>query len=186
MAITHPDRTVVVVRHAKAEKQAESDHARRLTDRGRGDAAAAGSAVASALSPTPGTASAGRSVALVSSATRAHESWKQLAPALTEGSVVEEQVTDDLFEAGVDDVLGLLGRLDDDVAAVVVVGHNPTMEAAVEALVGSAEPDVRTRLDERGFPTAAVAVLSYAGSWVDLGPSGCRLIGFEVGRAGSP
>ena len=37
-----PRRVLVVVRHAKAEPYAESDHARRLTERGRADAADVG------------------------------------------------------------------------------------------------------------------------------------------------
>jgi phosphohistidine phosphatase len=32
------------------------------------------------------------------------------------------------------------------------------------------------------FPTSAVAVFSYAGSWADLGAGSGRLVGFHVGR----
>jgi len=76
------------------------------------------------------------------------------------------------------------------------VGHNPTMEATVHALAGDdggaddagaddAGADgaaVRDRLSERGFPTAAVATLTYNGDWAGIGPGTCRLEGFDVGR----
>lgn len=78
--------------------------------------------------------------------------------------------------------MGLLDRLDNDVTAVVVVGHNPAMEALADSLVGSADPEVRRRVEELGFSTAAVAVLAYDGSWAGLAPRTCRLEGFSVGR----
>jgi len=176
-------RTVVVVRHAKAESAGPTDHRRRLTERGRGDAAAAGRAVASALAASAG----GRTVALVSSATRAYETWQELSTALPADLVVEEAVRDGLYEAGTDDVVRLLAELDADVTTAVVVGHNPTMEATVHALAGDdggaiGSGVVRDRLSERGFPTAAVATLTYNGDWAGIGPGTCRLEGFDVGR----
>ena len=66
-------RRLVVIRHAKAEPVASSDHARRLTDRGRQDAAEAGRwARAAGFLPDH---------ALVSTAARAHETWTAFATA---------------------------------------------------------------------------------------------------------
>lgn len=174
-------RTVVVVRHGKAESGGATDHRRRLTGRGRADAAAAGQVLAGMLAGTAG----GRTVALVSSATRAYETWQELSAALPDdprGTAVEEQVSDELYDAGVDDVVRLLARLDADVATVVVVGHNPTMEATVLALASASHADAQAGMAERGFPTASVATLTYDGAWDGIGPGTCRLERFDVGR----
>ncbi len=133
----------MVVRHAKAEPTGRRDRDRPLTDRGRGDASAAGAAVAAALGEP---ATAGRVVALVSSATRAYDTWRQLADRLP--VAVDEQVSDALYDAAVDDVLGLVGGLDDGVSAAVVVGHNPTMHATVHTLAGGGDPAALARLDD--------------------------------------
>lgn len=176
-------RRLVVVRHAKAEGSGPTDHRRRLTKRGHGDAAAASAAVAAAL---PG--GAGRAVALVSSAVRAHETWADLAAGLPAGHRVEEQVSNDLYEAGVDDVVRLVAGLDDGVEVAIVVGHNPTMQGTVHELAGGG---ARVRGDraawdsvnERGFPTASVAVLDLPAEWAHLEAAGCRLVAFDVGRS---
>lgn len=135
---------LVLVRHGKAESGAEgSDHDRPLTARGRSEAAATGRRVAALL--------AGRQVDLawVSSATRAHQTWARIAVALpAPGQLVVER---DLYQASGRDVLGrvesamtadtaMTADADTDAdrkaRVMVVVGHNPTMEQVVRALVG--------------------------------------------------
>ena len=52
MAVASPSsRTIVVVRHAKAEDSATTDHARQLTERGRADATAVGELLSDILDP---------------------------------------------------------------------------------------------------------------------------------------
>ena len=58
---------LVIMRHAKAERTAATDHARQLTDRGRRDAVAAGQMLAQS--------GASLELALVSTAARAQETW---------------------------------------------------------------------------------------------------------------
>ncbi|MBA3720015.1 MAG: histidine phosphatase family protein [Nocardioidaceae bacterium] len=162
---------IVVVRHGKAEKSAQGsdqrDYDRHLTERGRADSGAAGAIAGSALGePT------GRVVALVSSAARAVETWQEVAASLPD--VVEVDVRDDLYQAGVDDLLALMAATAEDVTAVLVVGHDPTMSQTVSTLAGG-ECELRT---------AAVAVLSCDGSWAAIGPDTCRLDSLDVGRAG--
>ena len=166
---------IVVVRHGKAEKSAQGsgqesaqhDYDRHLTERGRADSRAAGAIAGRALGePT------GRVVALVSSAARAVETWREVAPNLPD--LVEVDVRDDLYQAGADDLLALTAATAEDVTAVLVVGHDPTMSQAVSTLVGR-ECELRT---------AAVAVLSYVGRWDAIGPDACRLESLDVGRAG--
>ncbi len=118
-------RRLVLVRHAKAESgEADSDHERRLTTRGRRDAAASGAWVA------------GRVDSLdhvwVSSARRAQQTWEALRTALPDPA--EVVVDRGLYLAGGRDVLEHLAAHRHGVS--LVVGHNPTMEQVVMALTG--------------------------------------------------
>ncbi len=170
---------IVVVRHGKAERAAGRDYDRHLTERGQADSREAGALLDTTLDKP-----AGRVVTLVSSAPRAQETWEQVAAALTHGAGVVVDVRDDLYQTGVDEVVALLAATDDDVDTVVVVGHDPTMSEAADALAGDGDADARERLAEDGLKTAAVAVLSYDGSWDAIGPDTCRLESLDVGRAG--
>ncbi len=165
-------RTLVVVRHAKAEPYAETDHARRLTDRGRADAAAAGRFLAaSGISPTH---------ALVSEATRTQETWAELRGSLGEG--IAEDVSPAYYAASEGDVLEGLRMLPPEAKCAVFVGHNPTAAHLARLLVdGEGDPEVMRGLLE-GFPPAAVAVLELPGDWSELTEAGARLTGFHVGR----
>ncbi len=179
-------RTVIIVRHAKAEgmgkdrgkdggqNAASTDHERRLTARGRADAAAVGELLATVLDPDAET------LALVSSAVRAGETWHQVATELD--AVPEQRVVDELYGAGGDEVADLLALLDDDVQVAVVIGHNPTMQAVVHQLDDGDDADLTGQLEQRGLPTAAVAVLTLDGSWSDIEPGSCRLVRLDVPR----
>lgn len=189
---------IIVVRHAKAEGHSRDDAARRLTDRGVTDAAAAGRAVAAALDAerAPGSA-----VALVSSATRTQQTWEAIAVVLadsradgatdgaTDGAAdgaadedVDVQVSDELYDAGVDEVVAMLRQLPAEVTAVIVVGHNPTMAGLLLELSAGTESPARARLSERGMPTASIGVLSADVGWAELGWGGCRLEEFTPVR----
>ena len=140
---------MVLVRHAKAEAgEGSDDHDRRLTARGQADAAAAGQWLADNV-PRPDRV-------WCSSAVRAHQTWTAAAASLPGAPAPERDRA--LYLAGTRD---LLERIEGAAAGVtVVVGHNPTMEMALAALVG----------DQRGMKTGAVAV-------IDLGPP-ARLLDF--------
>jgi phosphohistidine phosphatase len=177
MAAGHPrTRTVVVLRHAKAESSAATDHARELTARGRADATAAGELLSEILDPDAET------VALVSSAARARQTWELAAAELD--VPVEQRDLDELYEAGGDDVVDLLALLPDEIEVAIVVGHNPTMAALAHQLDNGDDEELSARLGERGLPTAAVAVLELDGSWSGLEATSCRLVRLDVGRGG--
>ena len=166
-------RTVVVVRHAKAEQEAATDHARPLTERGLADAQEAGRWLGEHLGPRP----AGQVEALVSTATRARLTWEQLSGAVP----ARVRLLDGLYRAGPGEVVETLSMLDDAVRVAVVVAHNPTMQAVVERLsdgAGPADEDLR----RRGFPTCALAILELEGAWHDLASGTCSLTAFHVAR----
>jgi phosphohistidine phosphatase len=149
---------LVVLRHAKAESFAPDDAARRLTDRGRADAAARGRWLAERAGELD--------LALVSTATRARETWELAAGELP--APPELRLDEGLYNASPDAVLDLLRALPESVGSVVYVGHNPT--AASLALLlhdGSGDPAAFDTLSG-GLPPGGVAVYDVAGPWQDL------------------
>ncbi len=165
-------RTLVVVRHAKAEADATTDHGRPLAARGVRDARAAGHWLAAELA-----GGSGRTEALVSTASRARMTWSEIADTVS----ADVRMLDGLYEAGADEVVGMLALLDKDVQTAIVVGHNPTLQTVVFNLATRDGADYET-MSERGFPTAAVAVLDVPVAWHDLAPETCPVRAFHVPR----
>ncbi|WP_141013238.1 SixA phosphatase family protein [Nocardioides sambongensis] len=164
-------RSVVLVRHAKAESFAASDHDRRLTERGRQDAAELGRRLR-ALGVSP-------DLVYVSSARRAQQTWDGVRAAA--GWDVSAHTDRGLYGADEESVLELLRVTEDVVGTVAVVGHNPTMGMLAHGLDDGHGPASSELAG--GFPTATAAVLEHDGGWADLGPASSRLRLFEVGRA---
>jgi phosphohistidine phosphatase len=163
---------LVIMRHAKAERTAATDHARQLTDRGRRDAVAAGQMLAQS--------GASLELALVSTAARAQETWSgvmrgmriDLSPTLDQG----------LYMGAAEDVMELLTTIDESVASVIVVGHNPAMEMLSHALDdGSGPAEVRTERDT-SYPTSAWSTFRGQESWSDVREGALTLTDFGVGR----
>jgi len=166
-------RRLVVMRHAKAEPVAATDHARRLVERGRRDAEEAGAwAREHGVLPDH---------AFVSDAARARETWL----AFTEGAglEIEAQLEAGLYPAGPDSTLALLRTAPEAAATVMVVGHNPTMAHLVHLLDdGTADAEAFAEISA-GFPTSAVAVLEVETTWAELEVAGARISAFHVGRS---
>ena len=168
-------RRLVVMRHAKAEHSATTDHARALADRGLGDAEAAGRWMRDhGIEPD---------AALVSDSFRTQQTWQQVAAGAgwDEGIVV---LSDGLYAAGTDSAFDLVRDTATDVRTLVVIGHNPTMGSLAELVDdGEGDAEATTAMLTRGFPTSAVAVFTVEGDWADLGPGTARLEAFHVGAA---
>lgn len=131
---------LVVVRHAKSDWHVPvGDRERPLAPRGRRQAPATGRWLAEHLALAD--------LAVVSVATRARQTWQLVAAELPEAPPV--QVAEAAYTFAGDDLLELVRQLPDDAGTVVVVGHNPAVEEAVESLTGRS---VR-------LPTAALAVV---------------------------
>ena len=68
----------------------------------------------------------------------------------------------------------------DDVASVMIVGHNPGLEDLVRGLGRDGDASLIARVHTK-FPTAALATLTFDGSWKELGSGApARLEGFVV------
>lgn len=131
-------RLVVLVRHAKAESgEDRADHDRRLTGRGERDAGRAGTWLAGVL---PRVAEV-----WCSSATRAVQTWAAMQPSV---DAPAPDVRRDLYLTGTAELVDrVTGRTSP--GALVVVGHNPTMEGVQARLTGQL----------RGMRPGAVAVI---------------------------
>ena len=165
-------RRLVVVRHAKAEPSAPSDHERALAERGHGDAADVGRW----LTRQEIVADA----ALVSNALRARETWARLAAGAEWD--VEPDFSAALYAAGPDSAFDLIRETPASVRTLVVVGHNPTMAYLAELIDdGEGDDEATTSLVSRGFPTSAVAVFDVAAGWSELTAGSGTVRHFHVG-----
>lgn len=161
-------RRLVVMRHAKAEPYASTDHARPLTDRGRSDARAAGRHLLQAgLVPDH---------ALVSDAERTRETWAAVADVLGCPDVAHHDRT--VYGGGLDAIVEALQVSPVGSRTVVLVGHNPTAADLCHTLDdGEGDPDAVSGLF-RGFPAGALVVFEVREPWSELGPETARVVDF--------
>ncbi len=166
-------RRLIVMRHAKAEPFAPSDHARHLTERGLVSARDVGEHLRERqLLPE---------YVLVSSATRTRETWSALAERI-DASATEVSFDDALFTGSADVVVEALQTTPPEMSTVMFVGHNPTAAYLCHHLDdGEGDPAAVSELLQ-GFPPAAVAVLEVGVPWAELGAETGRLVAYFVGR----
>ena len=103
---------------------------------------------------------------MVSAAHRTVGTWQSVAAG--GGFDLEPSLSEVLYGAGPETALDLLRETPDDVTAVIVIGHNPTM-ASLASLIddGDGDPAVTSEMLS-GYPTSAVALFEYDGCWSDL------------------
>lgn len=153
-------RHIVVIRHAKSswDDPSVADHDRPLSKRGRHALPRLRDHIESlGLRPD---------VVMCSSSRRTRETLAGIRRTLGRKARVESDPA--LYGASAGQLMAELRGLDDQVTTVFVIGHNPGVADLVDVLVPDAatgEPAIEK------FPTAAVAVLSLAGSWSDLRPA---------------
>lgn len=165
-------RRLILMRHAKAEPFATTDHDRVLTERGKKDAADAGRHLAErSMLPDH---------AVVSSAKRARETWAAVAEGA--GSDLGAVFDDATYTGSPDVVMEALSAVPAAAGTVIFVGHNPTTAYLAHLLEdGEGEPDAQAQLLQ-GYPPGCLAVLEVEVPWAELGPETGRLVDFYVGR----
>lgn len=165
------ERTLVVMRHARAESFAADDRVRELTLEGIRDARAAGLWAA--------TQGLRFDAALVSTAVRTRQTWDAFAAAA--GCTAIEPCFDEaIYSAGTDSALECLRTLPEDARTAVFLGHNPTVGMLAQVLEdGRGDSALHSRLGS-GFPPASIAVLTFDCAWeaVDFGTG--RLVDVRV------
>jgi phosphohistidine phosphatase len=166
-------RRLIVMRHAKAEPFAPSDHARALTDKGLASARDAGAHVRD-TGVTP-------DYAVVSSAVRTRQTWDALVE--TAGITGCEVSFDDaVFTGSAEVALEVLQAVPEDADTVLFLGHNPTAAFLAHYLDdGEGDPDAVSEM-LHGFPPGAVAVLEVTVPWSDLGSETGTVTDFYVGQ----
>lgn len=92
----------------------------------------------------------------------------------------EHVIEPDLYGASCLEVLERLHRVPEEIRSVMLVGHNPTLQALVLRLAagegaadGSSLAEVR-----RKFPTGALATLTFDHAWSELAPGSARLVAY--------
>ncbi|MBM2616792.1 histidine phosphatase family protein [Actinoplanes sp. LDG1-06] len=168
-------RTLVILRHAKAETPDESpDFDRRLTTRGETDADAAGAWLADErLYPD---------LVLCSAAARTRQTWQGVSIALAQvrpGSAAPEvRYEKGLYYGGPTEVFDLMRKVPDTVRTVLVVGHNPTVSEVSTLLI----PDDQYDGIDVVMKTSGLAVHRAEGSWSGTEPRSMRLLERHTAR----
>jgi phosphohistidine phosphatase len=144
---------LILMRHAKAERRAESgrDIDRALAERGRSDAAIMGQVLAKAgLAPD---------VAVVSPARRTEETWEAVSQAFPDA---RKEGDKGLYNASAQALWDAAQGAGESASTVLVVAHNPGVHELTVALLreGSASPAVIAKASER-FPTATAAAFTF-------------------------
>ena len=141
---------LIIMRHAKAEKDAESseDFDRVLADRGRQEAKSVAEALkAYGVKPD---------FALVSSAARTQGTFEEVRAVLGD---IPALVSKDFYNAGSDTLRRAIEAHEDDGQCLLVVGHNPGVQYLVAEYLfeGAAGSEITDKV--RGnYPTAAATV----------------------------
>src|SRR5436190_15570621 len=112
------ERTLVILRHAKAERPAgTADEDRPLTQRGHADSAAAG-AWLDARGYRP-------DLVLCSPSKRTRQTWRGVAVALAGGPDPEVRYEAGLYYGSAADALEVVRGIPAEVGTVLLIGHNP-------------------------------------------------------------
>jgi phosphohistidine phosphatase len=160
-------RRLLLFRHAKAERSEPGmeDRARKLTERGRKDAAKIGAYMAThAFIPD---------WAIASPSARTQETWKlaggAFRPRLTADTV------DSLYDATPHDILEAVRQAPATARTLLVIGHNPGLHELALMLVASGDIETRERLREK-LPTSGLVIIDFTPEdWGKLHPRSGRL-----------
>ena len=161
-------RQLFVLRHAKSswDDPGLDDHERPLAPRGREAVALLANHIReNHIRPAQ---------VLCSSARRTKETLEAVAP---EG---ERLIEPELYGATDAGILERLKQVPDEIDSVMVIGHNPAMQALVLRLAGQdsgqpSEPNPDLEAVKNKFPTGALATLSFEGAWSELEPGRATL-----------
>jgi len=152
--------TLSLLRHAKSSWKNPTlpDRERPLASRGVADAPVMGRAMAErGIDPE---------LVLCSSARRTVDTLALVLPELkVEPKVVYE---DSLYHPSPAEMLQMLRAIQPGANRVMIVGHNPEIQAFALDLIGSGPKHMRDRLMEK-FPTAGLVVINFtAGLWSSI------------------
>ena len=159
ITITPPPSRIYLLRHARSgwAKPGERDFDRTLDDEGYAEAEIVADRAAD-RNYRP-------DLVISSTAARCRQTADAVRRATDE--TLEIVFVDELYNASLATYLALLGAQPDR-QSVMLIGHNPTIEEAFEALVG---PEVMVAAIPGGYPTAGLAVIDHRDTGPDGGPA---------------
>jgi len=166
-------RRLLLLRHAKSAWPDVADHDRPLAPRGQRDAPFVGRWLrAHEYLPDQ---------VLCSSARRTRETWQLVQEQLGVDPAV--RVDDEAYGAMPGELLDLIQQSEPAARTVLVVGHDPAVAELARTLPAenAADAALLVRMREK-FPTAAVAVVEFTGTWERLEPGTARLSHFVTPR----
>ncbi len=158
-----PEKLLYILRHAKAEiaEGYASDHERPLSPRGLADADAMGKHLhAQGKQPEH---------VLCSTARRTRETHAQLA------LDIPVAFSEKLYLASASELMAMIQSIPDSTSSALVIGHNPGMHELVAILADHAKHEADAEALREKFPTCALAVLRFKGSWAKLHPGTATL-----------
>jgi phosphohistidine phosphatase len=160
-------RRLVLLRHAKAEPSGDlPDVLRPLSLDGRRQCGDVGRQLAATgILPER---------VLVSSAVRTRQTWELVRAAIGDVPAPDVVISDELYDAGPQELLAMVRRTDERMAGLLVVGHEPTMSATAAMLANPSIPVPQTTSLAR-LPTAGYAVLEVS-TWAEVEPATLRLV----------
>jgi phosphohistidine phosphatase len=162
------DRTLVLLRHAKAGPHEGEDHERALADRGRRDARAAGQWLVDREMSFD--------LVLCSTSVRTRETWQYASSAgLEAGDIWYDRR---IYNADPETLLDVIREVPEPAGTVLLIGHAPGVPSLARELV--AGPG-RKQLDEK-FATSGLAVLRHSRRWTALGAGDADLADFVLPR----
>jgi phosphohistidine phosphatase len=142
-------KTLLIVRHGEAVR-GENDRDRALTAAGRLETANLGQRLKRrSLVPD---------FVLCSPARRAKETWREISAAF--GGSVQKRVVEALYPGEPGEIMAAVATVPESVAILMLIGHNPGMQAIAGKLSASGEAHAMSLL-AAGMPTAACAELVF-------------------------
>ena len=163
-------RRLVLVRHAKSKADGGIDTERPLAKRGETDAPGIGRWLAQhGLVPDR---------VVVSPARRARQTWELAAAEL--GATPQPVLDQRVYGNTVDDLLEVVRETPAGVDTLVLVGHNPSIEALAGVLDDGAGDTAARRELEQGYPTSGIAVFAVSKSWPDVDTAAGTLASFAT------
>ncbi len=163
------ERTLVVLRHAKAEPaDGAADELRPLALQGRKQANRLGKHLAEGgLLPE---------VVLCSTALRTRQTW-ELAKAALKQAEPQVEMRDELYGASPSGLLAAVRGIDARVRTVLLVGHEPAVSGLAGALAALGSDQGALAQVRAGVPTAAFSVLTADVPWEQWGNDVAQLTG---------
>lgn len=168
-------RTLILLRHAKAETPGDfDDYDRALAERGTADADAVGAwLVDERLHPD---------LVICSPAKRTRQTWQSVAIVLGQSPSArptpEVHYEDSMYLGRSGEVFDLLKAIPDTVRTVLVVGHNPTMSEVSALLL----PDDQYTGTVVEMKTSGLTVHTGEKPWSSVEPGSMRLVRSHTAR----